>query len=678
MVSPWRVISIFPLSVLSKLPGQQPDPAQLLRWAGTVAGLKAALQFERQNPLRLDIAKYQERVSFLYQNALMATSCFAENWYAYFQFLHTFSPLRALQLLKMAVQRLDDDLFLRLTYITHMESYLYNGRFLEYLLGGADLAFALEGPSDSSVGYQLGTSGQKAAALAALGPAAAGLGDPKTKMAALQKLLGKNGGMAQVLKAKNLLLGDGPLLEEDLLFEDLELVSGLVDVEESDDAKKAFGGTMDEDEVVPASSRAKTKKSKSNVDAAKALEQARFLILSKLFEDALDCSQTWSREQLSLVAIHYLNFVRRCGPDGLSGWRTFFMKEILLKHSTHLAWEVYAAVASTEYHCCNDKDRCLKIYRLGLSKFATEPSFVSNFVHFLVSINDLSAAKTELATCLQNIYKTWRTLSNVAAKEKQRLEKGFRFLFEKLVRLEQLYGKSHVGVSKLLQGKNKLFLSEAPLDQQIQDAEKQLLGQNLDEEQDEENRNGPDDHRSAQMNDDALSHKDVGTFLRQSAEQLLSTAIPEEDAVLRDFIQSSFLVEFSQDNPELQFLTETNNSLHVDRDYANKEFLEAHLLSGILEDPHCSFRSFTKVLPMPEAVSRFRFFHLVPQSTNFSAVTARQVRRLDLLFNAAQVGAEDGWSGGAMWDGAVGSNHVERKAPMLVVTFRESGSAKTD
>eukprot|EP00742_Colponemidia_sp_Colp-10_P009017 GILJ01009800.1.p1 GENE.GILJ01009800.1~~GILJ01009800.1.p1 ORF type:complete len:710 (-),score=102.51 GILJ01009800.1:90-2219(-) len=91
-----------------------------------------------------------------------------------------------------------------------------------------------------------------------------------------------------------------------------------------------------------------------------------------------------SREDVEpLVFIIYQRFARR--TEGLKGARDVFS---IARKSARCSYHVYVASAHLEHFINKDAAVARKIFELGLSKFANEPSFVLQYIEFLHQLND--------------------------------------------------------------------------------------------------------------------------------------------------------------------------------------------------------------------------------------------------------------------------------------------------
>ncbi|CAD7943585.1 unnamed protein product [Amoebophrya sp. A25] len=541
-----------PQAEVSQLSKTLPKASQLVKWMDICAAFNAIIAYERGNPCKLEVQGYQTRVTFLYQNVLLVCTYFSEFWYSFYSFLYTFSPIKALQVLKIATEKLPNDLFLRLAYAACFEELVYKKKFNATVLGNI-----------------LGTS---------TSTATSGGGDTDAPPANLS--------LHEAMQ--NL---EGVQMSE--LMQEMDLLEA-VERAESATAMPSIGGNAGGDEHAAGGVSTSSSKTKYNM-------------VSSLYDHLL---QEFDGEQYSLALIHYLNFIRRQG--GAHAYREFFLKKVLIDSHQKLTWEVYASQALVEYHCFHEKSRCAKIYKIGLDRFRTletyEPALVASFINFLVSVNDIPAARDELTLAIQKCYQLLRevhfkgdTKTNEKAarmlKEKQKLQTGFKFLFEKLVRLEQSYGEE--SLEKLLHTKNQILLENVPdaaLSLEPLDAEEEYQTNNflnasltsiLDVRVDQEG-NGMDEDNE-EKKDEPKGKKGRGKRKRRE-----------------------MLAGFESTKDPFRSDKACADPFHLDTDYNKPNFLRANLLSTVLQSQNSSFLSCSAVLPFNEALSRFRFQHLSP------------------------------------------------------------------
>ncbi|CAD7963064.1 unnamed protein product [Amoebophrya sp. A120] len=561
------------VSVLSKTPSKSTN--QLLKWAELLSNCEQIVQFERGNPLKLEVADYQTRVIFLYQNMLLITSCFADFWYSFYQFLYTFSPVKALQVLKIACEKLPNDLFLRLSYITNFEELIYKKHFNATLLGDVMNSQASTSGSLHEAIFDIENSPEYATLL-------------KDMDLVLQK----------TAKQKNN-PDDPDKIEFDFDEEDPEI-------------------------EIPHTSKFRQGSSK----------EQKYKLVFTLYEKLLQ-EPFFEGEQYALVIIHFLNFIRRqAGPDQ---WRDYLLKKVFINNHQKLTWEVYASQALVEYHCFGERDRCAQIYKIALDRFRTvetfEPSLVASFVNFLISVNDLAAARDELTLAMQKCYKLLREIQHKSDNrnqkdkrvqtEKQKLGQGFKFLFEKLIRLQQSYGDDQDSFTKILQQKNQFLLESVP-DVALVQAES-LVG----------------DHILSDAHEDAA----INAFLNDTLTTMLHVSGDPTDpaAAFEDEFQ-----QFQQQQQQQQqggkkgrgkrqkgktlshydmrdafHSDKIIHTYHLDQDYNRPNFLRANLLSSILQPGANSFFSCSSVLPFAEAQSRFKFQHLTPNTNKLNPVASK-------------------------------------------------------
>ncbi|CAG8648308.1 4181_t:CDS:10 [Dentiscutata erythropus] len=85
----------------------------------------------------------------------------------------------------------------------------------------------------------------------------------------------------------------------------------------------------------------------------------------------------------SLVWIMLMRFTRRI--EGIKSARLIFSKA---RKSNYCTYHVFVASALMEYHCSKDQAIAGKIFELGLKNFIYSPEYVSQYLDFLIQLND--------------------------------------------------------------------------------------------------------------------------------------------------------------------------------------------------------------------------------------------------------------------------------------------------
>ncbi|XP_062507922.1 cleavage stimulation factor subunit 3-like isoform X2 [Corticium candelabrum] len=85
----------------------------------------------------------------------------------------------------------------------------------------------------------------------------------------------------------------------------------------------------------------------------------------------------------TLAYIQYMRFARRA--EGIKAARTVFKKA---RDDTRTKGHVYVAAALMEYYCTKDKNISLKIFELGLKKYASDSDYCVAYVEFLTHLNE--------------------------------------------------------------------------------------------------------------------------------------------------------------------------------------------------------------------------------------------------------------------------------------------------
>ncbi|CAG8511165.1 16461_t:CDS:10, partial [Racocetra persica] len=85
----------------------------------------------------------------------------------------------------------------------------------------------------------------------------------------------------------------------------------------------------------------------------------------------------------SLVWIMLMRFTRR--TEGIKSARLIFSKA---RKSNYCTYHVFVASALMEYHCSKDQVIAGKIFELGLKNFIYNPEYVSQYLDFLIQLND--------------------------------------------------------------------------------------------------------------------------------------------------------------------------------------------------------------------------------------------------------------------------------------------------
>ena len=86
---------------------------------------------------------------------------------------------------------------------------------------------------------------------------------------------------------------------------------------------------------------------------------------------------------LSLAYIQFMDFLRR--NEGISAARALFSRA---RKCTHCHYSVFIASARMEYFCRKDAQVAVKIFELGMARFGGEVEYVSEYLDFLIQLND--------------------------------------------------------------------------------------------------------------------------------------------------------------------------------------------------------------------------------------------------------------------------------------------------
>ncbi|CAG5134130.1 unnamed protein product [Candidula unifasciata] len=85
----------------------------------------------------------------------------------------------------------------------------------------------------------------------------------------------------------------------------------------------------------------------------------------------------------TLAYIQYMKFARRA--EGIKSARTVFKTAREDKRSEY---HIYVAAALMEYYCSKEKNIALKIFELGLKKYADSPEYASCYIDFMSHLNE--------------------------------------------------------------------------------------------------------------------------------------------------------------------------------------------------------------------------------------------------------------------------------------------------
>lgn len=110
----------------------------------------------------------------------------------------------------------------------------------------------------------------------------------------------------------------------------------------------------------------------------KELEKERTKIEESKRHEINEFSQAYS-----LVWIMLMRFTRR--TEGIKSARLIFSKA---RKSIYCTYHVFVASALMEYHCSKDQAIAGKIFELGLKNFIYNPEYVSQYLDFLIQLND--------------------------------------------------------------------------------------------------------------------------------------------------------------------------------------------------------------------------------------------------------------------------------------------------
>jgi len=85
----------------------------------------------------------------------------------------------------------------------------------------------------------------------------------------------------------------------------------------------------------------------------------------------------------TLPLIQYMKFARRA--EGIKSARNVFK---LAREDTRSKYHVYVSAALMEYYCSKEKNIALKIFELGLKRFADNPEYASCYIDFMSHLNE--------------------------------------------------------------------------------------------------------------------------------------------------------------------------------------------------------------------------------------------------------------------------------------------------
>eukprot|EP00117_Sycon_ciliatum_P001279 scpid51332/ scgid7007/ Cleavage stimulation factor subunit 3; CF-1 77 kDa subunit; Cleavage stimulation factor 77 kDa subunit len=85
----------------------------------------------------------------------------------------------------------------------------------------------------------------------------------------------------------------------------------------------------------------------------------------------------------SLTYVQYMKFARQA--EGMKAARLVFKKA---REDQQCAHPAFVAAALMEYACSKDKTIAIKIFELGLKRFATELEYVKAYLQFMISLNE--------------------------------------------------------------------------------------------------------------------------------------------------------------------------------------------------------------------------------------------------------------------------------------------------
>ncbi len=101
---------------------------------------------------------------------------------------------------------------------------------------------------------------------------------------------------------------------------------------------------------------------------------------------------------ITLSYIQYMQFCRR--SEGIASARAIFTRARKL---THCTYQLYIAAAKMEYHCKKDPVVAGKIFELGMSRFGSDPSYVLEYLHHLIQLNDDTNTRALFERVLQSL-----------------------------------------------------------------------------------------------------------------------------------------------------------------------------------------------------------------------------------------------------------------------------------